>query len=206
MRAFRSLTFLCAGLSLLLTGCLPVTSKAPVGTTVGQTVAPALIGTWRPVPEKGKKDESRPPGYFHLIADRDGTITALLVSTGDAARKTGEWSRYRVTNATLGGHHYLNVQIVSDNGKPSKDPDANIPVLYRFGQHGRLTLYLMNEKGAKTAIQSGAIAGTVTEGKYGDVQLTAPPDKLDAFLASDQGAALFSEKLVTLRKLPDAAR
>lgn len=202
MKAFRTLTILCAGLGLLLTGCLPVTSKAPVGTTVGQGTDPALIGTWRPVPGKGKKDENGPPGYFHLIADRDGTVTALLVSTGEAAKKNGEWSLYRVASATLGGHHYLNVQIVGDNGKPSKDPDANIPVLYRFGPHGRLMLYLMSEKGATAAIHSGAIEGRVDEGKYGDVQLTATPEKLDAFLASDQGAALFTEKLVTLKKAP----
>ncbi len=90
----------------------------------------------------------------------------------------------------------------SEDGTPAKDPDANIPILYRFGRDGTLTLYLMGEKSATAAIASGAIAGTIATGKSGDVQLTAPPDKLDAFLASDEGAALFSEKLVTLKKAP----
>ena len=200
MSRFGSLTVLSAGLALMLAGCLPVTSKAPVGTTVRQSADPALIGTWRPVAEKTKTKDNGPPGYFHLIAAKDGTITALLVSTGAAAKKNGEWSLYRAAGATLGGHHYLNVQIVSDDGTPAKDANANIPVLYRFGKDGKLTLYLLGEEATKAAIASGAIAGTVADGKLGDVELTATPQKLDAFLASEKGAALFTEKLVTLKR------
>ena len=59
---------------------------------------------------------------------------------------------------------------------------------------------LGGEEAAKAAIASGAIAGTVADGKLGDVELTATPQKLDAFLASEKGAALFTEKLVTLKR------
>ena len=59
---------------------------------------------------------------------------------------------------------------------------------------------LLGEEAAKAAIASGAIAGTVADGKLGDVELTATPQKLDASLAREKGAALFTEKLVTLKR------
>ena len=175
-----------------------------MGTTTGLGADPALIGTWTPVADKASEGA---PGYFHILKAEDGTLTALLVSTG-SEKKTGEWSLYHATTATLGGHGYLNAQPVSENGKTEKTDEtaANIPILYRVGPHGRLSLYLINEDAAKKAVADGEIDGTVEPGNMGDVVLTASPDKLDAFLASDAGAALFTEKLVTLKKVEQAPR
>ena len=193
------------GAALLAAACLPVTSKTPVGTTAGLSADPALIGTWKPIPEKkkdGEKDEGG-PGYIHFLVAKDGTMTALTVSTGKAgAEKTeGDWSVFAAGAAALGAYHYLNVRETFENGEPAKDKDAlNTPLLYRFDRGGRLTLYLINEKAAKDAIAAGKIEGTVETGDYGDVTITAAADKLDAFFASKDGAALFTEKLVTLRR------
>lgn len=202
MTRIRSLAILCAGLALILAGCLPVTTTAPVGTTVGLGADPALIGTWMPVPDKdGDKDSNGDaPGYFHFLKADDGTLTALLVSTGNA-KKTGEWSLYHVTTASLGGRHFMNVRIVSDNGKADKDGElGNIPVLYRIDDDGQLSLYLIDEDKAKAAIADGKIDGTIGKGSSGDAVMTASPETLDAFIASDDGATLFTEKLVTLRR------
>lgn len=198
MGAYRSFATLCAGLALMLAGCLPVTTTSPVGTSTGLGADLALIGTWMPVPEKDSQPDA--PGYFHFFRAEDGTLMALLVSTG-SDKKTGEWSLYRMTSATLGGRHFLNVRAVSDNGRAAKDADlGNIPILYRIDVHGRLSLYLIGEDKAKQAIADGAIDGTAGEGHGGDAVLTASAEKLDAYLASDDGAGLFTEKLVTLKK------
>ena len=194
------------GAALLAAACLPVTSKTPVGTTAGLGADPALIGTWKVIPEK-KKDAAADdgPGFIHFILAKDGTMTALTVSTGragDAAKTHGEWSVFAASAAQLGQNRFLNVRETSENGEPSKDEDAgNIPVLYRFGRGGKLTLYLIDEKAAKDAIAAGKIEGKVEAGDYGDVALTAPADKLDAFFASKDGAALFKDALITLKRV-----
>ena len=193
--------------ALLAAACLPVTSKTPVGTTAGLGADPALIGTWKVIPDRRKDNaqDGNGPGFIHFILAKDGTITALTVSTGkpgDAAKSHGEWSVFAASTAQLGQNRILNVRETSENGEPAKDEDAqNIPVLYRFGRGGKLTLYLIDEKEAKAAIAAGKIEGTVEAGDYGDVALTAPADKLDAFFASDDGAALFKEELIALKRV-----
>ncbi len=200
MKPFRSFAPLCAALALMLAGCLPVTTKSPVGTTVGLGADPALIGTWMPVPDKDTDDGA--PGYFHFFRNEDGTLAALLVSTGNA-KKTGEWSLYRITTARIGGRDYMNVRAVSDNGKTTTDSDlGNIPINYRLDDDGTLSLYLIDEDAAKAAIASGAIEGEAGKDKSGDAVLTASPEKLDAFLASEAGQALFRRKLAVLRRAP----
>jgi hypothetical protein len=61
-------------------------------------------------------------------------------------------------------------------------------------------LYQMNEDATKAAIKAGKIKGDVGQGQFGDAVITADQAALDAFIASPQGAALFSEKFATLTK------
>lgn len=197
--------------ALLAAACLPVTSKVPIGTTVGLSADPALIGTWKVIPEKkkgpdGKDDNTSDggPGYIHFLVASDGTMTALTISTGKAGpeKAEGDWSVFATGAAALGAYHYLNVRETFENGEPAKDKDAmNVPLLYKLDRGGRLTLYLIGEKAAKDAIAAGKIEGTVEQGDFGDAAITAPADKLDTFFASKDGAALFSEKLVTLKRV-----
>ena len=92
--------------------------------------------------------------------------------------------------------------MVFNNGKRESDPSrGTVPLLYRFGSDGRVSLFLVSEDKAKEAIQTGAVAGAIEPGDFGDVTLTAEPDDLDKFFASDDGAALFSEKFATLTKV-----
>ena len=198
MRAFRGAAM--AAMMVLLAGCLPVTTTAPVGSTAPSGGDPALAGTWRVVPQKGREDG---PGYVHFIAGKNGALTALLVDTGKPGAESGEWSVYRLTTARLGGHAYANARMVSENGKPVRAEDAarNIPLLYEAKVDGTLVFRIIDEDAAKATITAGAIAGTIAPGKNGDVVLTAAPEALDAFLASDQGAALFKEDLLVLKKV-----
>ena len=203
----RGLRFgLVLGVALLAAACLPVTTTVPVGTTVGLSADPGLIGTWKVIPQKEKngKTDDGGPGYIHFIVAKDGIMTALAISTGKLApeKSEGDWSVFAASATTLGGHHYLNVRPTFDSGKAATDKDArNIPMLYRFGHRGRLTLYMIGEDAAAAAIKAGKIEGIVDQDKFGDVTITAPADKLDAFLASKDGAALFTEKLLEMKRV-----
>ena len=185
--------------ALFAASCLPVTTDAPVGTTAGRGADPALIGTWKAVPEKPNQGG---PQFVHFIAGKDGAMTVLLVDTGKR-RSDGEWSVSSASAAVLGGRHYLNVRALSENGKPAEGADAerNVPLLYRFDDDGTLRVFLIDEDKAKAAIEAGTIEGRIEPGDYGDVILTAPPAKLDALIAGDDGAALFTQKLLVLRRV-----
>lgn len=185
------------GVALLAAACLPVTTEAPLGTTVASGMASPLLGTW-----KGQAgDDEGGPSYFHILPAADGAATVLAVMPAHG-KDTGGWSEFAVRATTLGSYRYLNVRSISSDGKPAGKDEAarNIPVLYKI-RHGTLTLYLIGEKAAKDAIESGRIEGTIEPGDYGDMTLTAAPEKLDAFFASKDGAMLFTEKLATLKKV-----
>lgn len=186
---------------LFAAACLPVSTTAPVGSTVGLGVDPALIGTWKVIPQKAEAAGS--PGYVHFLHGENNSFSALLVATGTAEKGEGEWSAYALTAAELGDHHYLNARPLSQNGKPAEGREArlNVPVLYRIQRDGSIAFYLIGEEAAKAAIAAGEIAGTVSKDKLGDVTLTAPPAALDKFFATDAGASLFTERLMVLRRL-----
>jgi hypothetical protein len=193
MTAFR--IALAVAASLLVGACLPVTTQTPVGSTVGLKADPSLGGMWRgqPKPPDG-------PVYMTFLPQTDGTITALLVQP-PVKDKTGDWSVYTLQTATLGSYQYMNAQEISNNGKASDMVGAgkNFPILYRINGDGALVLYLMDEKAVKSAIKAGKIAGTIEQGQFGDIALTAAPADLDAFMSTPEGRALFVKPLIILR-------
>lgn len=182
--------------ALLAAACLPVTTKAPVGSTVATVADPALFGMWR-----GQDKDRDEPGYFSFLKSEDGAMTALVVSL-PKGQDDGEWEVFHLDTTTLGANHYMNVHETFEKGKPADDEMAkeNIPLLYRV-QGRTLTLYLIDEDAAKAAITSGKLKGTIGEGSNGDVQITSDAAELDAYLATPAGAALFKSKLFGLKKI-----
>ncbi len=180
---------------LLLAGCLPVTSKAPVGSTTGLGADPALFGTWK---GHSVDSDNKDDGYFHFMKAKDGSITVAVVMAKGGS--DDGWSVFNAHTATLGANHYLNAVETFDKDAPAEGSlkDANIPLLYTV--KGRtLTLYLLDEDKAKAAVQAGEIAGTVEPGENGDVVLTAEPAALDAFFAKPEAAKLFKVMMVLKR-------
>lgn len=194
----RILRLLIVGAAAFVTGCLPVTSKVPAGSTVGFKPDPELLGTWI---GHGLGSDDKEPAYLHFLANDDGTMTALIVS--DPMKENhGEWSEYRLRAALLGGTHVLSVQEVSNNGTPSHDTLAQQFMLmsYRNDRNGAVTLFIMDDKAAAAAVKANEIAGTVDPGEDGDVHITADAIALDKFLASPRGAALFTKPLVIMTR------
>ena len=189
----RTLRFAAAAIAaLLVSACLPVTTKTPVGATVGFAPDPALVGVWRGSSNSGEKSDI---GFIVLVKNDDGTMTAILP-------EDDRWSTYSVRAATLGGHTFMNVRGLLENGKAADDELAGqqFPILYS-AKGNKLSLALLDEKKVAAAIKSGAIAGTIEPGDYGDVHITADATSLDKFMQSDAGIALFSSKLIVMKKV-----
>lgn len=181
-----------------LAACLPVSSKTPVGTTVGFKPDPALLGTWKARDPNG----GGAPAYIHFLGSEDGTMTAILVEPPQK-ENLGEYSVYRLRVATLGANHIVNAQEVTNNGKQTEGPlaEENMLFLYRSDSKGNFTLYQMDDKAVAALIKAGAIAGDVEPGQDGDVRLTANAASLDAFMRTPRADKLFSKALVTMAKV-----
>lgn len=196
MRQFRVvLALIFAG--LLAAACLPVTTRYPVGTTIGLSADAALIGTWRVVPAPDQKQDK--PGYLHILSDGKGGLLAVLINPGNGTAR-GDLNVYAVSAAQLGALHIVNAHELYDINGPAGEHDAaNFPMLYRFDGKRRLRMILIDEAAAKAAVAAGQIDGTIGAGDDPDIALTADPAKLDAFFASPAGAALFEHSQLVLR-------
>jgi hypothetical protein len=183
----------CAGLG----ACPPVTSKTAVGTTVAATRDPAFTGVW-----KGRVADSTTFSYFTFLPQDDGTVTVVVV-TPPSAKDKGGYGAFTLQTVALGSYHFINARESISDGKPATGPmaDNTIPILYRVNGDGAIVIYLIDETAAKNAIKLGKITGTVEQGEYGDVTLTATPGDLDAYLATPAGRALFVKPLSILRKV-----
>lgn len=179
----------------LLAGCLPVTSKTPVGTTAGLGADAALTGTWK---GHSADADNKNDGFFHFMQAKDGSLTiAVILAKGSS---DDGWTIFNAHTASLGKNHFINAVETFDKDAPVEGDlkNANIPLLYVV--KGRtLTIYLINEDKAKTAIKAGKIKGTIEPGDSGDVQITSESAELDAFMAKPEAVDLFKVMMVLKR-------
>lgn len=194
MKFFRP--FLAALAALALAACYPPTTSHPIGMTTGLKPDPVLTGLWKGHPP----DPKQAGGYFHFLPQQDGSITVILVESGE--KPDGEWNLITLTTGKTGANRFINARILSSNGKPETGaPSGTVPVLYRLDAKDRMTLYLMDETAVKGAITAGKIKGTIEKGSLGDAVITADPTELDAFMESPQALALFDKPFFILRKM-----
>lgn len=196
MRALHIVSILLIG--LLVTACLPVTTTHPIGTTAAEAPDSRLIGMW-----SGKAPDNDATSYFTFLPQDDSSLTAIAVTPGATGDKGG-WAVFALTTATLNTKHYMNARALFEDNKPATHDDAKriIPLAYHITEDGRLILTIIDEDAAKAAVKAGRISGTIGKGNTGDVTITAAPKELDAFLATDEGASLFSQKLFELTRMP----
>jgi major membrane immunogen (membrane-anchored lipoprotein) len=181
--------------ALLLAGCLPVTSKTPIGTTVGLGADTALTGTW-----KGHSQDAndKTDGFFHFMQAKDGSLTVAVILA--AGGSDDGWTIFNAHSAALGKNRFLNAVETFDKDAPADGDlkNANIPLLYVL--KGRtLTLYLLDEDKTKQAVKAGKIKGTIEPGDSGDVVITADAAELDAFMAKPEAVELFKVLMVLKR-------
>lgn len=179
--------------SLVLSGCL-VTSVSPIGTTAPGPNDPLITGMWKGT---GSDNVSVYIGFF---PHRNGSLMAVMLQAPSAA-DDGGWSTFALRTAKLGANHYIDAQQIEQDGKPAETKLGHVPVLYTINSDGRLALYMMDETRTKQAISSGKIRGTVEPGQFGDATITASPARVDAFLRTETGHALFNKPFVMLERL-----
>jgi hypothetical protein len=182
---------------LALASCLPVTSKVPVGSTVGFKPDPMLLGTWM-----ATSQDAGGSSYLHILGNDDGSMTALLI-TPPRKENLGEWSEYRLRTARLGAHRFMNAQEIGDNGEAAHGPLAKqqVVLLYKVLSPNRVAIYEIDEKAAAAAIRAGEIAGEIEPGEDGDIRITEKQPELDAFMRTAHAATLFRKELVTLSRV-----
>jgi hypothetical protein len=190
MKSIRTVAALAA--AVMLAGCLPVTTKTPVGTTAGFKNDAALYGTWKGQDSNGRDQRN---AFLHFLKGRDGAMTAALILA--AGNNDDEWEIYNLHLTRLGANTYMNAVMAISNATPPDDKlkNANIPLLYTI-KGKTLTLYLLDEDKAKASITAGTIKGTIAPGTSGDVIITADAKDLDAFMARPEAAKLFKVLLV----------
>lgn len=186
--------------ALVLSACLPVATKTPLGTTAGFKPDAALNGMWR-----GQNSDNGETGYMGFIKNDDDTMTAVLVSPEQD--KAGDWETFSLKVTTLGGKHYMTARETFAKDQPAPPQDAsgelgNIIVLYRI-EGKTLRLYFADEKKTAALIKAGKLHGTVSDDTSSpDITLTSNAAELDKFFASSAADALFVEPTLTLTKMP----
>jgi hypothetical protein len=181
--------------ALLLSACYPPTTSHPLGGTAATTPDPALLGVWKGAPRSAGERGV----YFHFLGRLDGTITAIMVQTGN--QPDGDYAVFKLTTVKLGANRFMNATPLSSDGKPDDGLHGTVPVLYRIDAKGALTLCLMDEAATKAAIRAGKIKGTIGQGDDGDAVITADPAALDKFMQSPAALALFAKPSTTLKKV-----
>ncbi len=187
-------------LALLVSACLPVSTKAPLGTTAGIKPDSALIGLWR-----GQNSDNEEAGYIGFIKNDDDTMTAVLVDPGKSGN-SGEWETFSLKVTTLGGKHYMTARetFVKDKAVAENATDGlgNIILLYRI-EGKTLKLFFADEKRTAALIKMGKLHGTVSDDTSSpDITLTSDSAELDKFFASPAAESLFVKPALTLTKLP----
>jgi hypothetical protein len=184
---------------LFVAGCLPVTTKNPVGTTTGFKQDPAIVGVWKVEPQKDHKDNNQ--GFLAFLnAEEEGAMTAIMLAPGKDA---GDWGVYTLKPAALGQNRFLNAWTVINNGKAADKDEAatDFLLMYRLGKDGKLSLYLVDEDKAREAVKAGKIKGDFGQGSMSDVHITAEPAALDKFFASKEGMALFTKPFAVMNRV-----
>jgi hypothetical protein len=193
---------------VFLTACgTSVTTSVPIGTTAGVGPDKALYGTWKGhFVNDFKKDDGR-DSFVHFLRSGDTDTDVIWVSAPRQGDDSGSNERYKITTAKLGDNHYINAVQPREG---SDDVSDNIPVLYRWGTNGTLTLCLMDLDKTVATIKAGTLPGvfvtTVGKDKSGKVetrfysaQINAEASELDAFMAKPEAADLFEAFLVLKR-------
>lgn len=173
----------------ILAACAAVTSNNPIGIARGAVSDARILGAWTFVPN----DPSNGTASAFILKQEQG-LRALLVITSE-----NEWWEADIVPGKAGQYGILNLRPLLKNGEPVKDGDrieGYYPLRYAACVDGNISLFLWSEDELRTAVRNKRIAGSETDGR---IVLTAEPDALDAFFATE-AESLFAVPYATLTK------
>lgn len=200
MRIARAATTgMFAVLALALAACWPV-SINPIKGTATTTADPRIAGGWSG--RFGDPDEGDETTFIHFLVKDDGGFTALTLKHGD--KEDSGWAAYTITTSEVAKTNYMNVRVVSSDGKIE---DTNFSRFFTFARYEvsdtTLDIFVIDEDKLIAAIDAGKLKGEVERREFTkDVKITAESAEIDAFLAASDPKSLFSEHLVHVTRLP----
>ena len=191
-KAGALLALLIAG--LLLAGCLPK-SRQPIDTIEHALNEPRLAGVWT-----GKFENETT--YAHFLPDGAAYDVLVVSHRDDDGEHRGTWSRYRLYPTRVGAETYMNVQVVSDDGKPAGPEGEFYHFLrYTISNAGELAVWSISPEAVEKDIAKG-LKGEVLKKILGDdVVIEATPAEIRAWLQGSDQQVLFKSRIALLKQI-----
>ena len=177
---------------LLLTGCV-VWMKQPLSDTATATIDESLLGAWQNTDVEGD--------HVELDITRAGEHLVLIALTTMKPDGGRNLAQYKAQTTVAGERRYLSVMDM----RPGRR-EIGLMIVKYDATPGELAISLIDEDEVKRAIRAGEIEGMVeASSEFADARIEARPERLLAFLASND-AALFPKTVAfTRRGQPPAA-
>lgn len=176
---------LVAGMAAWLTGCLPE-SEHPIAPADRKVTDPRLFGAWLNIAEDGFS-------VVHVFSTEAKTLHVEIVDHDVEGIGTVDDYDAHVTRLPQGD--YLNVLVTGSES-------GYLFARYRFDGTDKVFVAMMENPALEQAVQSGALAGTITEEAGGpDIHITASSEQWQSFLANPP-AGLFGEEMAFERVGP----
>jgi hypothetical protein len=192
----RAITVILAiATTLMLSGCLVTTKVLPAGVTI---VDHRLIGAWRGINDDGKESDA----FLHFLKQAPDKPLRLVWIEEE------EVQMYDVTTLVAGKRHVfaaLPVGSLLNPPEPSADDMAQyILGFYEMGEK-EASFWLLDSTKVGELIAKGVVKGTKSDSAGGDANLTASPEELAKFLASDAAYAARLAEPAKMQRLTVAA-
>lgn len=177
---------------LLLTGCV-VWMKQPLSDTATATIDEAMLGAWQNTDVEGD--------HVELDITRAGEHLVLIALTTVKPDGGRNLAQYKAQTTVAGERRYLSVMDM----RPGRR-EIGLMIVKYDATPGELAISLIDEDEVKRAIRAGEIEGMIeANSEFADARIEARPERLLAFLASND-AALFPKTVAFTRRAgPPAA-
>jgi hypothetical protein len=184
----------------VVSACTVLSTQTPIGISGGASTDARLLGGWKLVSadtgDTGKNYafvEPRETGGLHATVISWEPL--YILDPNEHYRST-----YEIVTGRIGEHRFINARPLLERDEPASEltlASGYFPIRYRFQADGSVQFFGEIEGTIISAIESGLIRGTTTDG---NIRLTADSQSLDAYFA-DAAPAVFSTLLWTLEPL-----
>jgi hypothetical protein len=175
-----------ASAMLLIAGCV-VWSTEPLSDTATAAVDASLLGKWQNAEIEGDRVE--------IDITRSGEHLVLIAMTTIKPDGGHTLLDYKAQTTVAGERRYLSVMDL----RPGRRATGFMIVKYATTAD-ELSISLIDEDAVKSAIRAGAIEGMIdASSEFGDATIDTRPEKLLAFLASNE-AVLFPKTITFTRR------
>jgi hypothetical protein len=166
-------------IALVMVACAPSESENPLSDPKTATVDTRLEGLWVGAMDQGV-------AYLHFAAKEAGAMDLVIVVC--QPKEGADLLQFEFSSTALGDSSYMNLRertSTSMNGNKGELSPTYIFAKYDLAPDGTLSISYLDDDLVKSAIEAGAITGNDKGG------LTAPTEKLAAFVKSADPAKLF---------------